>query len=210
MSSYYFVLHLMLWVDFLPILFFLVFFSLTSVFKLYKAHFFFILFSFLAQCGSYFLTTNGISSLPFLNYYNLIEFALLFIIFRAQNRGFHNVFSISLVVFVIVYILDFNQNGLMQYTLILSTFIYILWTLLTYVNKINSFAVTHNGNSFDKYFNVGILFYYSCSLIFFSIFNSLNQTNFNIWTAHNIVEIITKLVFTLAVCKIPLKSTQLD
>jgi hypothetical protein len=106
-----------------------------------------------------------------------------------------------------VYILDFRTENLMQNALITSSVIYIFLTIVTFISKLKFSENFSTLNSFENYFNLGILTYFSCAIILFTVFDMLNPENFNIWIVHNIVEIISKLIFTLAIWKMPLKLT---
>jgi hypothetical protein len=209
MSLYSFFYYLMLWVDILPIFFCVLFFFFVKNRRIKLLYFLYLLFSLIVQWSSYFLSINGFSSLPLANFYNLFEFATLFFIFKSQNPK--NIFRIFILptapIFLSVYILDFRTENLMQNALITSSVIYIFLTIVTFISKLKFSENFSTLNSFENYFNLGILTYFSCAIILFTVFDMLNPENFNIWIVHNIVEIISKLIFTLAIWKMPLKLT---
>jgi hypothetical protein len=105
-----------------------------------------------------------------------------------------------------MYVIDFKLEILMQKTLISSSIIYVLWSILGLVSILKTNEIKHQLNSTSTFFNIAILFYFSGSVILFFIFDMLNSSNYHIWTVHNILEIISKLIITYAFWKLPSKS----
>lgn len=203
---YNFILYAVLWVDLLPILFYLI----LRKNKNKESHLLLLypLFSAITQWGTYFFATTGISPIFLTNLYILILFLTLFTIFKRQLRSRLSdyIFYATGLFFLAMYVIDFKLEILMQKTLISSSIIYVLWSILGLVSILKTNEIKHQLNSTSTFFNIAILFYFSGSVILFFIFDMLNSSNYHIWTVHNILEIISKLIITYAFWKLPSKS----
>lgn len=68
--------------------------------------------------------------------------------------------------------------------------------------------IKHNYNQ-DKltiFFIFSIFIYYTVSLSLFYIIPFLNDNNIELWAIHNIIEIVSKLIITYGIWKLPSKS----
>lgn len=206
MSSYFFFYYAVLWVDLLPILFYFILRKnknkVTHLLVLY------LIFSAFTQWSTYILASNGLSPILLTNLYILILFFTLLPIFSNQLRSrlSNYIFYATGLFFLSMYVIEFNLEILMQKTLISSSIIYLLWSILGLVSILKTHDINHKINSTLTIFNIAILFYFSGSIILFFIFDMLNSNNYHIWTVHNIVEIISKLIITYAFWKLPSKS----
>jgi hypothetical protein len=199
----------MLWVDLLPILFFFIF---PIKFKFSLKHL--LIFSFVScsaflQWLCYFLSLKNVPSFLFVNLYNIFEFFILLLIFNNQiHKKFHFLTSyIFVLIFIILFSIEFNSSMLMQKTLIVSATIYIIWALMALISKVNDYKFHDQQINSQIIFDIAILIYFSGCFTLFIFFDSLNNnSNFYIWTTHNILEIISKLIITYAFWKLPSKS----
>lgn len=201
MKLYTIVYYSMLWVDLLPILIFL--FSLKKFCKSSYIFFFRILLSSLTQWIVYFFAINNLPSIFIMNFFVFIDFVMLsFIYFNEfKDKNSNYLFVVSGVVFGIMYFIDFKLDALMQNALITSAVIYVIWSLYALVDQISTQSIKRENDHIMLYFNISLLIYFSGSVFMFFVFDYLNSSNYSIWTAHNILEIISYLIISYAFWK---------
>jgi hypothetical protein len=122
MNLYSFFYFSMLWVDLLPILFFVIF---SKRLKLSLDSLLLILFvttSATLQWLCHFMASEGKSTVLIINLYNIFEFFILYFICKNQiDRKFHILTTyIAIPIFLVLFCFEFNSKTLMQNTLITS------------------------------------------------------------------------------------------
>jgi len=210
MELYRFFYYSVLWVNFLPILFFIFLFNKRK--NLSYLIFLRFLISSLTQWIVYFFAINGQSSYYIVNGYILIDFLAISSVysFQLKDKNFNYLLAISVIVFGIMYFIDFKLDTLMQNALITSAVIYAIWSLYALVGQISTHSIKRDNDHIMWLFNFSILIYFSGSVFMFFVFDYLNSSNYSIWTAHNILEIISNLIISYAFWKQRSKSISLN
>lgn len=192
----------MLGVDFLPLTLILI-----SYFKKRKVDFspFYVLFfgcALLTQIVTYILFYYFISTNLISNIYVAVEFVLLFFIYRNQNEDvkFRRVQYIAMVSFIVIYCFEFSTNTIVKYSYLFGNIFVLYWVLYSLISALNESKDSIKNTKFEKYFNYGIFFFYSTTFIFYLIIDKLNSENYTVWAFHNILEIITILIFSIPLC----------
>jgi hypothetical protein len=192
----------MLGVDFLPLT--LIF---ISYFKKRKVDFspFYVLFfgcALLTQIVTYILFYYFLSTILISNIYVAVEFVLLFFIYRNQNEDvkFRRVQYFAMVSFIVIYCFEFSTNTIVKYSYLFGNIFVLYWVLYSLISALNESKNSIKNTKFEKYFNYGIFFFYSTTFIFYLIIDKLNSENYTVWAFHNILEIITILIFSIPLC----------
>jgi hypothetical protein len=192
----------MLGVDFLPLTLILI-----SYFKKRKVDFspFYVLFfgcALLTQIVTYILFYYFISTNLISNIYVAVEFVLLFFIYRNQNEDvkFRRVQYFAMVSFIVIYCFEFSTNTIVKYSYLFGNIFVLYWVLYSLISALNESKDSIKNTKFEKYFNYGIFFFYSTTFIFYLIIDKLNSENYTVWAFHNILEIITILIFSIPLC----------
>jgi hypothetical protein len=192
----------MLGVDFLPLTLILI-----SYFKKRKVDFspFYVLFfgcALLTQIVTYILFYYFISTILISNIYVAVEFVLLFFIYRNQNEDvkFRRVQYFAMVSFIVIYCFEFSTNTIVKYSYLFGNIFVLYWVLYSLISALNESKNSIKNTKFEKYFNYGIFFFYSTTFIFYLIIDKLNSENYTVWAFHNILEIITILIFSIPLC----------
>lgn len=195
--------YLVLWVDILPIFLFLL-----KRKKFIPTVFLYPLVSAIVQCSSHFLAIQGRSSFWMVNLYIIFLGILFFLYFRNQIEKKYNYISMYIPFFVFtgIYMIEFNLHSLMQKSLIASAICYVIWSIIALVGEIKNPKLKVQNSFNSSLFNISILIYFSGSIVLFFVFNHLNSNNYNVWTIHNILEIISKLIISYVIWKLPSKS----
>jgi hypothetical protein len=192
----------MLGVDFLPLTLILI-----SYFKKRKVDFspFYVLFfgcALLTQIVTYILFYYFLSTILISNIYVAVEFVLLFFIYRNQNEDvkFRRVQYFAMVSFIVIYCFEFSTNTIVKYSYLFGNIFVLYWVLYSLISALNESKDSIKNTKFEKYFNYGIFFFYSTTFIFYLIIDKLNSENYTVWAFHNILEIITILIFSIPLC----------
>jgi hypothetical protein len=192
----------MLGVDFLPLTLILI-----SYFKKRKVDFspFYVLFfgcALLTQIVTYILFYYFISTNLISNIYVAVEFVLLFFIYRNQNEdvNFRRVQYFAMLSFIVIYCFEFSTNTIVKYSYLFGNIFVLYWVLYSLISALNESKDSIKNTKFEKYFNYGIFFFYSTTFIFYLIIDKLNSENYTVWAFHNILEIITILIFSIPLC----------
>jgi hypothetical protein len=173
--------------------------------KFGKTLFLFVLASAFTQWVSYGIVVMGYSNLWLVNFYILVEFCLLFFIYKQLLVGskFFHLTTILFFVLLGVYVIEFKLDTLMYYSMILHQCVFIFLSVLVFLAKLKS---SHEQNKEYKgylYFNSSILLYFLSTIILFISYNKLNSSNIEIWNIHNLFEIIFKLLITYSIWHLP-------
>lgn len=162
----------------------------------------------LVQWMTYYFAINSLSSIWITNLYVFTELLLLYFIYRNRNqvRIFRRFQFYSMLIFLILFYTEFSTDKFMQNSYLVSSFFILFWSVYSIIMSLYDHNLANKISDFDKYFNFGILFYFSVTIIFFILFDQINSRNYLIWTFHNILEILTILILTVAICTIPSKS----
>ena len=189
----------MLWVDFLPIMFFIV---KRHLLQKHLHIFLFVSFSFFTQLICYVLIKFGFQTILIAYIYNFL--ATIIILHFLYSK-----FRISKAILFIFYVYSgislflFLDNLNFYYFIILSNLMITITSLAASI-----LIIKHNYNQ-DKltiFFIFSIFIYYTVSLSLFYIIPFLNDNNIELWSIHNIIEMISKLIITYSIWKLPSKS----
>lgn len=192
----------MLGIDLLPVFLYLV---QPKKSKFGKTLFLFVLSSAFTQWVSYGIVVMGYSNLWLVNFYILVEFCLLFFIYKQLLAGskFFHLTTILFFVLLGVYVIEFKLDTLMYYSMILHQCVFIFFSVLVFLTQLKS---SHEQNKEYKgflYFNSSILLYFLSTIILFINYNKLNSSNIEIWNLHNMFEILFKLLITYSIWHLP-------
>ncbi|MCF8408485.1 MAG: hypothetical protein K9G36_05865 [Crocinitomicaceae bacterium] len=170
-----------------------------------KMLFLFVLSSAFTQWVSYGIVIMGYSNLWLVNFYILVEFCLLFFIYKQLLSGSRFFYLTTILFFVLsgVYMIEFKLDTLMYYSMILYQCVFIFFSVLVFITQLKS---SHEQNKEYKgylYFNSSILLYFLSTIILFISYNKINSSNIEIWNLHNIFEILFKLILTYSIWQLP-------
>lgn len=189
----------MLWVDFLPI----VFFILKKEKIQDNIHvFLFVLFSFLTQISSFILIKLGHHTITLAFFYNFIASSIVMYFIGFKTMRIKHIFIfytlfLSVSIFLYFKNLDFYSFLLLSDIVIL---VFSFWSLPYFLKTNKSIDIITLG------FIYSLIVYYSGSLSLFFIIPSLSKINIELWVFHNIIEMISKLIIVYSIWKQPLKS----
>ena len=190
------VFYLMLCADFLPILFLVL---KKKVLNNWQISFYLIL-SFLTQFFSHLLVIIGSTNLTLISF-NIFRSALLIFIFLFQKVNqnktliLFNIFFLVIVFSLYISIkFPFNNLALIVYIYL---FVNILFSVIYYLKS------TIKIDQIEFGFIISLLFYFSGAVSVIYILPLIPQTSKSIWILHNVVEIISKLIISFSIWKIP-------
>jgi hypothetical protein len=191
----------MLWVDFLPIVFFLL---KPVIIKNNSLVFIYLSLSFISQIATFLIAKNGLTTTNILFLYNFISNIIL-IVFFIKNFELSKLYSFLILFIYVVLSIHFCLiNSSLNYFIIASNLILIL-IYLFYLSSFYYYSDTAI-NSLKLSFSLSIILYNSTGIILFVILPFLDKTSQYIWVFHNIIEMISKLIITYSIWKLPSKS----
>lgn len=199
---FYPIYYTALGIDLLPVCLYLI---QPKKSKFGKTLFLFVLASAFTQWVSYGIVIMGYSNLWLVNFYILVEFCLLFFIYKQLLSGSRFFHLTTILFFVLsgVYMIEFKLDTLMYYSMILYQCVFIFFSVLVFITQLKS---SHEQNKEYKgylYFNSSILLYFLSTIILFISYNKINSSNIEIWNLHNIFEILFKLILTYSIWQLP-------
>ena len=199
---FYPIYYTALGIDLLPVCLYLI---QPKKSKFGKTLFLFVLASAFTQWVSYGIVIMGYSNLWLVNFYILVEFCLLFFIYKQLLSGSRFFHMTTILFFVLsgVYMIEFKLDTLMYYSMILYQCVFIFFSVLVFITQLKS---SHEQNKEYKgylYFNSSILLYFLSTIILFISYNKINSSNIEIWNLHNIYEILFKLILTYSIWQLP-------
>ena len=192
----------MLGIDLLPVFLYLV---QPKKSKFGKTLFLFVLASAFTQWVSYGIVLMGYSNLWLVNIYFLVEFCLLFFIYKQLLSGSRFFYLTTILFFVLsgVYLADFTLESLMQHSIVFYRCIFIVLSIIVFIRQLKTSADQNEERRGFLYFNSAILIYFLGTIILFISFDKLNSSNMAIWVLHNIYEILFKLIITYSIWQLP-------
>lgn len=196
MSAILISFYITVWVDFLPILFFIL--------KRKTIHSNLLIFSFVAtsllsQIISYILYSFGQTTLPLMIVYNIIS-TFIIIAFYYKNFKLNkiSIFTIATTYFLLTGFYLFKNYNLSTFGITSNAFCIIL-SIYAQVDSLIRNEKTSNPINFG--FTYSVLFYNSGAILLFGILPYLMSQTQSIWVIHNVIELISKLIITYSLWK---------
>lgn len=189
----------MLLVEILPITLFLLKYQKI---KKYFSIFLYVLFSFIFEITSYTFYINAIDNKLIFNLYGLSEFFCLiyfFFVFFSEKRKIIIVLS---SIFLTTYFYNFSISNEMDISITLGSITWIILSLICLFTILNSSLK----DALVYFFLLAILIYNSGSVFLFSIKSLLINVDLSLWLVHNFFNVLSLLIISLAIWKLPLKS----
>lgn len=191
----------MLWVDFLPIFSF----SVNKVIhRNHKYIFLFVSLSFITQLLSLILYKLGHQTANLIISYHILNTILLIVYYHKFNDSPFRFFLLLSLSYFISIIVCLIFNFTIEDYAIVSMVIILILSIYSFINIIYKNDNKHSRLNTD--FNFSILMYNSTALILFFILPFLDKNSQYIWVFHNIIEMISKLIITYSIWKLPSKS----
>jgi hypothetical protein len=188
--------YIIVWVDFLPILFFIL--------KRKTIHsnllvFSFVVTSFLSQIISYLLFSLGQTTLPLMIVYSIVS-TFIVIAFYSKNFKLNkiSIFTITSTYFLLTGFYLFKHYNISTFGITSNAFCIILSIYALVVSIIRN-EKTSNPINFG--FTYSVLFYNSGAILLFGILPYLISQTQSIWVIHNVIEMISKLIITYSLWK---------
>jgi hypothetical protein len=188
--------YIMVWVDFLPILFFIL---KPKIINSNLLVFSFLASSFLSQLISYLLFSFGQTTLPVIIYYYIVStFIIIAFYFKNFQLNKISIFIISIIYFLVTGFFLFKNYHLSSFGIISNA---VCISLSIYALII---SIIRNGKSLNAInfgFTYSVLFYNSGAIILFGILPYLISQTQSVWVIHNVIEMISKLIITYSLWK---------
>ena len=196
MSALLISFYVMLWVDFLPILFFLL---KRKIINANLLIFSLLVSSFLSQIISYILFSFRQTTLPLMIVYSIVS---TFIVIAFYYKNFQlnkiSIFTIATVYFLVTGFFVFKDYHMSSFGVTSNAVCTILsiYALVVSVIKNNKSLSTLNLG-----FTYSILFYNIGAIFLFGILPFLTNLTKDIWVIHNLIEMISKLMISYSIWK---------
>ncbi len=188
--------YIMVWVDFLPILFFIL---KPKIINSNLLVFSFLASSFLSQLISYLLFSFGQTTLPVIIYYYIVStFIIIAFYFKNFQLNKISIFIISIIYFLVTGFFLFKNYHLSSFGIISNA---VCISLSIYALIISIIRNGKSSNAINFGFTYSVLFYNSGAIILFGILPYLISQTQSVWVIHNVIEMISKLIITYSLWK---------
>ncbi len=188
------------------------YFSYSREFKIVA---WYLILSGCSQTVSFILWKQSINNLPVLHVYTLLEFLILYRFYLKLLQSFiPGVFFYStLIIFILFSFIDSfileNIFVFNTYTRSLEAFIFILFSVLWFVQLMTDDHKAGLQTKALSFINGGFFIYFSGSIVLFSLSNYINNLThsllMNIWTIHTILLVVLYLMIFTGLCQIKTK-----
>lgn len=171
-----------------------------------KVLFFLLLFSFLTDCTSLFMSLydRNLSTYNLINAYTLIEACTLFFVFKKLEVKFP--FWMISIVFLALGTyewLHLEKNQLLDYSSGTESLIIIILSLLFFKKTLGSLEYSNILNNPQFWMNSGLLIYFTGNLFLFAFGNLIhNDSLYYLWHIHNFIQLIYSSLLAIAFWKV--------
>jgi hypothetical protein len=159
-----------------------------------------LLFEILSNLFIFFFENNVI----IFNTYDLFQLMILFAFFKKYYNTNYSILIFCLVFYLVIFLLTFNSKGTMEIAYSATSLIIVLLSILGLI-----FSLSNQISKDYRYINLvtfSLIFYNLSSLVLFIISNVIMSTDYNIWIIHNVIQMISFLIITYSIWKLPSKS----
>ena len=196
MSAILISFYIIVWVDFLPILLFIlkrkIIHSNVLVFS-------FLATSFSSQIISYLLFSFGQTTLPFMIVYSIVStFIVIAFYYKNFKLNKTSIFTIAAIYFLLTGFYILKKYDIGTFGITSNAFCIILSIYSLVVSIIRN---EKSSNPINFGFTYSILFYNSGAIFLFGILPYLIPQTQSIWVIHNVIEMISKLIITYSLWK---------